>query len=232
MSKIVLITGTSKGIGRYLAEYYLDKNFKVIGCSRSNCTLVHENYDHIYGDVANEKDVKKTIKFIRTQYGKLDILINNAGTASMNHFLLTPTETVEKLFHVNYLGTFLYSRESAKLMKKNKFGRIINFTTVASPLSLEGEAIYSSIKAGVEKLTSVLSKELGEFGITVNSIGPTPIKTSLMRTVPADKVKALLDMQVFKRYGDFKDISNVIDFYISQESNFITGQKLFLGGIL
>ena len=122
-------------------------------------------------------------------------------------------------------------RLALKLMKKNKFGRIINFTTVASPLSLEGEAIYSSIKAGVEKLTSVLSKELGEFGITVNSIGPTPIKTSLMRTVPADKVKALLDMQVFKRYGDFKDISNVIDFYISQESNFITGQKLFLGGI-
>ncbi len=231
MSKIVLITGTSKGIGRYLAEYYLQKNFKVIGCSRSICTLNHENYDHIYGDVSLEKDVKKTVRLIGTKYGKLDILINNAGTASMNHFLLTSTASVEKLFSTNYLGTFLYSRESAKLMKKNNFGRIINFTTVASPLSLEGEAIYSSIKAGIEKLTTVMSKELSDFGITVNSIGPTPVKTALLRTVPAHKIKELIDMQAIKRYGDFEDISNVIDFYISEESNFITGQKLFLGGI-
>jgi 3-oxoacyl-[acyl-carrier protein] reductase len=231
MNKVVLITGTSKGIGRYLAEYYLQQNFRVIGCSRSSCTLNHENYDHIYGDVSVEKDVKKTIRFINTKYGKLDILINNAGTASMNHVLLTPTASVEKLFRTNYLGTFLYSRESAKLMKKSKFGRIVNFTTVASPLSLEGEAIYSSIKAGIEKLTVVLAKELGDFGITVNSIGPTPVQTALMRTVPADKAKELLDRQVFKRYGEFKDISNVIDFFISEESNFITGQKLFLGGV-
>lgn len=231
MNKVVLITGTSKGIGRYLAEYYLHQNFRVIGCSRSNSTLNHENYDHIYGDVSIEKDVKKTIRFIGTKYGKLDILINNAGSASMNHFLLTPTSSVEQLFRTNYLGTFLYSRESAKLMKKSKFGRIVNFTTVASPLSLEGEAIYSSIKAGIEKLTVVMAKELGDFGITVNAIGPTPVKTALMRTVPGDKVKELLDKQVYKRYGEFKDISNVVDFFISEESNFITGQKLFLGGI-
>lgn len=231
MNQILLITGTSKGIGNYLAEYYLNKNFNVIGCSRSECKINHDNYDHIYGDVTNEDDVKMTLKFIKKKYGRLDVLINNAGTASMNHFLLTPSTTVEKLFRVNYLGCFLFSRESAKLMKKNKFGRIINFTTVASPLSLEGEAVYSSIKSGVEKLSSVLSKELGDFGITVNCIGPTPIKTSLMRSVPADKVKDLLDMQVFKRYGDFIDISNVTDFFISDRSGFITGQKLFLGGI-
>ena len=149
----------------------------------------------------------------------------------MNHFLLTPKSTVNKLFNVNYLGVFLFSREASKLMGKNKFGRIINFSTVAVPLSLEGEAVYSSVKAGVERLTSVLSKELGYLGITVNTIGPTPIKTSLMRTVPADKVKSLLDSQVFKRFGEFEDISNVIDFFISDDSNFITGQKIYLGGI-
>jgi 3-oxoacyl-[acyl-carrier protein] reductase len=183
-------------------------------------------------DVSDEISVKKLFNLIRTEQSRLDILINNAGSASMNHFLLTPLSTVENLFKVNFIGTFLFTREAAKLMSKNKFGRIINFSTVAVPLRLEGEAVYAALKASIVNLTETLSKELSIYGITVNCIGPTPINTDLIKSVPKNKIQELINTQSIKRVGDFNDIINVINFYISPESNFITGQTIYLGGII
>ena len=228
---VMVISGTSKGIGRFLVEHYTSLGYQVIGCSRSEAEYSIDNYQHFCLDVSNEKEVKKMFSQIRKNYGRLDILINNAGIASMNHILLTPINTVNKILNTNVVGTFLFCREAAKIMKKNHNGRIINFATVATPLKLEGEAIYASSKAAVESLTQVIARELSDFGITVNAIGPTPVKTDLIRSVPKEKMDALISMQAIKRYGEFVDISNVIDFYIKPESNFITGQIIFLGGI-
>ena len=116
-------------------------------------------------------------------------------------------------------------------MQIKKFGRIVNFSTVAVPLSIEGESIYASSKSAVNTLTKILSKEFGKFGITVNLIGPTPIKTDLIRSVPENKLNKLIKTQSIKRYGNFRDVSNVIDFFINEKSDFITGQKIYLGGI-
>ena len=113
----------------------------------------------------------------------------------------------------------------------NKVGRIVNFGSVATPLRLEGEAIYASSKAAVINLTQIIAKELGSFGITVNGIGPSPIKTDLIRSVPRQKIQSLIEKQAIKRFGELRDISNVIDFYIDRKSDFITGQFIFLGGI-
>ena len=125
----------------------------------------------------------------------------------------------------------MFCREAAKLMQKNNFGRIINFSTVAVPLAIEGEAIYTSSKAAVNSLTKILSKEFSSFGITVNAIGPTPIKTDLIKSIPTEKLNNLIERQTIKRYGEFRDITNVIDFFISNKSDFITGQEIYLGGI-
>ncbi|MGD1006311.1 MAG: SDR family oxidoreductase [Ignavibacteriaceae bacterium] len=231
MKNIILITGTSKGIGKELAQYYLSKDYYVIGCSRGKLELENKNYTHYSLDVSNENDVKQLFKEIRNKFGKVDILINNAGIAAMNHSLLTPLKTINLLLNTNFIGTFLFCREAAKLMKSKKFGRIINFTTVAVPLKLEGEAVYAASKSAINTLTQILAFEFAEFGITVNAIGPTPIKTDLIKNVPEEKIKKILNRQAIKRFGEFIDIINLIDFFIKPESNFITGQIIYLGGI-
>lgn len=228
---IILITGTRKGIGNQLAKYYLEKGHIVVGCSRSQSDLEHSNYSHYCLDVSNEQQVMDLFVTIRKKFGRLDVLINNAGMASLNHTLLTPLSTVNKLFNTNFLGTFLFSRQAVKLMQKNKFGRIINFSTVAVPLNLEGEAIYASSKSAIEQFTKVFSKEVASMGITVNTIGPTPTETDLIKAVPKNKIDELLSQQAIKRLGNFDDIINVIDFYINKNSNYITGQIIYLGGV-
>lgn len=231
MSKIVLITGTRKGIGNFLANYFLNSGEIVIGCSRKSFNVDHPNYKHYLVDVANEIDVIKVVKDVVREFNRIDILINNAGVASMNHCLMTPFETAKRLMETNYLGTFNFSREVAKVMIRQSNGRIVNFTTVAVPLNLEGELVYSSSKAAVEQLTKVMANELGNTGITVNAIGPTPIDTDLIKNVPKVKIEELLERQAIKKLGNFEDVLNVIKFFISTESNFITGQILYLGGV-
>ncbi len=228
---VILITGSRKGIGRYLASHFVEKGQIVIGCSRLESDLSHENYYHFCVDVANEIQVNHLFLSIRKQFGRLDILINNAGMASMNHTLLTPLTTLNRLFDTNFKGTFLFSRQAVKLMKKNRFGRIINFSTVAVPLNLEGEAIYAASKSAVEQFTKVFSKEIADMGITVNNIGPTPIETDLIKAVPKNKINELLSQQGIKRLGTFEDVVNVINFFIKEESNFVTGQTIYLGGV-
>ncbi|MGE8483977.1 MAG: SDR family NAD(P)-dependent oxidoreductase [Pseudomonas sp.] len=228
---VTLITGTRKGIGRHLAEYYLAQGHRVIGCSRSSSDLSHPGYDHFIADVADEQAISELMRHVRGTCDRLDYLINNAGIASMNHSLLTPYKTAQNIMQTNVLGTFLLSREAAKLMRAGRQGRIVNFSTVAKPLKLEGEALYAASKAAVETLTCVMAKELASFGITVNAVGPTPIDTDLTRVIPAQKMKDLLAQQSLKRFGTFDDVTNVTDFFLSPRSNFITGQVVYLGGL-
>ncbi|MCE7994815.1 MAG: SDR family oxidoreductase [Roseivirga sp.] len=230
-NEIFLITGTRKGLGQSLALHYLQTGKIVIGCSRNNASIEHKNYTHFKLDVSDEKEVQKMIRVISKRHKKVDVLINNAGIALMNHVLLTAKSSVNDIFNTNFLGTFLFIREASRLMIKNKYGRIVNFSTVAVPLNLEGEAIYASSKSAVETFTRVSSKELGQFGITVNAIGPSPVLTDLIRLVPKEKIDSLIESQAIKRFGETEDILNVVDFFINEKSDFITGQTIYLGGI-
>jgi 3-oxoacyl-[acyl-carrier protein] reductase len=168
---------------------------------------------------------------VREHHGRLDALINNAGIASMNHALLTPVNTVRSILATNVLGTFIFCREASKLMRRQKFGRIVNFSSVAAPLALEGESAYAASKAAIENLTRTLAKELADFGITVNAVGPGPIATDLIRSVPQEKLDSLVSKQAIHRFGEHRDVINVIDFFLQDSSDFITGQVLYLGGV-
>ena len=116
-------------------------------------------------------------------------------------------------------------------MMKQRNGRIVNLATVATALDLEGEAMYAASKAAVVSLTRILAREVADFNITVNAVGPTPIETDLIRSVPKRKMDALLARHPLSRYGTFEDLSNVIDFFIKPESDYITSQVIYLGGV-
>ena len=228
---VMLITGTSRGIGSYLASYFHDKGYAVVGFSRKAADLSLPGYRHVCVSVNDETGVKQAFKKIRQTYGRLDVLVNNAGIAAMNHSLLMPLESFDAIYQTNVKGAFLCSREAAKLMKKYGFGRIVNFSSVAVPLKLAGEAAYAASKAAVVSLTQTLAREFADFGITVNAVGPTPVKTDLIKGVADEKIDVLINHQAIRRFAEYGDIANVIAFFIRPESDFITGQTIYLGGI-
>jgi 3-oxoacyl-[acyl-carrier protein] reductase len=229
--RVLLITGASRGVGKHLVEHYLAKGYQVVGCSRGASCIKHERYLHFEVDVTDEAGIKKMLAEIAGTYRRLDVLINNAGIASMNHILLTPLQVARNIMETNFIGTFLLCREAAKVMKRRGFGRIVNLASVAAPLKLEGEAVYAASKAAVISFTQIVAKELATFGITVNAVGPTPIQTDLIKAVPQEKIERLVRRQAIQRLGELKDVANVIDFFIQPESDFITGQVVYLGGV-
>jgi 3-oxoacyl-[acyl-carrier protein] reductase len=202
----------------------------VEGCSRKQPDWQSENYFHHIADVADEEHVRAMISSIRKRHGRLDILINNAGIAAMNHTLLTPAATLDRIISTNFRGAFLVCREGAKLMKQRKYGRIVNISTIAAPMRLEGESIYAASKSALTTFSQIFARELAQLGITCNVVGPTPIETDLIRAVPKEKIDNLVKSLAIKRLGRFEDVANVIDFFVRRESDYITGQVIYLGG--
>jgi 3-oxoacyl-[acyl-carrier protein] reductase len=228
---VMLITGARKGIGRSLVEHYLARGWCVVGCSRGPAAFEVEGYAHSCTDIRDETAVRQLLAGVRSRFGRLRALINNAGIAAMNHAVLTPLSAVKDILETNVLGTFLLCREAAKLLRAAPHARIVNLSSVAVPLRLEGEAVYAASKAAVEMLTRVLARELAPLGITCNAVGPTPIDTDLIRGVPPEKICRLLAAQAIPRPGQPEDVANVIDFFLRPESDFVTGQVVYLGGV-
>ncbi|RFC50370.1 MAG: 3-oxoacyl-[acyl-carrier protein] reductase [Verrucomicrobia bacterium] len=229
--RVIFITGTSRGLGLGLAEHFLAQGDIVAGCSRAPATLTHERYSHCSLDVSDEPAVVAAVRAAVRQHGHIDALINNAGIATMNHALLSTAAAAQQIFATNFHGTFLFCREVAKTMVRRKSGRIVNFATVATPLRLEGESLYAASKAAVESFTQVLARELGPAGVTVNAVGPTPVPTDLVKNVPRAKMDALLARQAIQRFGTISDVINVVEFFLAPQSEFITGQVIYLGGV-
>ncbi len=230
MQNIAIVTGSRKGIGLEITKFLLKNNYIVIGCSRKESLLKDSNYKHFAIDLNNEKDVLSMFSYCRKNYHRLDVLVNNVGIASMNHLLLMPTQSVRKILDTNFVTTFLCTREASKLMMLHKYGRIINFSTIATAIGLEGEAVYASSKMAIEKFTQISAKELASYNITVNCIAPSPVETDLIKNIHQEKIDMIIDQQIIKRYTTFTDINNVVKFFIDKNSDFISGQTIHLGG--
>jgi 3-oxoacyl-[acyl-carrier protein] reductase len=227
----VLITGTSRGIGEALAEHHLAAGDCVVGCGRSKSALTHERYLHFQIDVTDAAAVQAMFRDLKKRTKTLDVLINNAGVASMNAVALTPVDTARRVMETNFIAAFSFTREAVRMMRGSAAARIVNLSTVAVPLRLEGEAVYAASKSALETFTRVAARELAPFGITCNAVGPCPIKTKLTAGVPDDKIQRIIDQQAVRRWAVPADVVNVIEFFLRPESSMITGQVVYLGGV-
>jgi 3-oxoacyl-[acyl-carrier protein] reductase len=227
----VLVTGARSGLGRYLAEDWLHRGARVVGCSREPTNLKHASYTHFVADVSNEQSVRRMFADMRNTLGRLDVLVNNAGIMSSSASLLTSANTAAAVFNTNFHGTFLCSREASTLMKKGRYGRIINVSSISVLYAFMGNAIYGASKAAVEHFTRVHAKEVVDYGITVNAVGLPPVEgtgmvADLDDAVVADAVKHT----VLKRRITLEEAAHAIQFLADANSNAITGQTIYLGG--
>ena len=230
--KIILITGSRKGIGRYLAEYYSGKEYEVLGFSRQESDFKSENYTHFCVDIGDEKQVKHIFGEIRKKHGRIDILVNNAAVnPSISPFILIPADTIKQVFATNVFGLMNVCREGMKLMIKNNHGRIVNLSSMAVKHEICGETIYTSAKAAITSFTRVLAKEVYKNGITCNVIAPSAIPTDLSSSINQTALKEVLNRNAVPYFGRMEDVSNAIDWLINDESSAITGQVIYLGGV-
>jgi 3-oxoacyl-[acyl-carrier protein] reductase len=228
----ILITGASKGLGKYLVEYYLGKDISVIGCSRNRSNISHDKYKHYCLDITDERLVKNMFRNIRKSIGTVDVLLNNAGVNyAQMPLLIVPLKSAYNTFNVNVFGTFLMAREAIKLMMKNNFGRIVNFGSMAVHHEVRGEAVYTASKAAINSLSRVLAKEVFGYGITCNVIAPSAIKTELIEAIDKIALENILKLNAVPVIGEMTDISRAIDWIISPESSTITGQIIYMGGV-
>jgi 3-oxoacyl-[acyl-carrier protein] reductase len=230
---ILAITGTSKGIGKALAEHFCGRGDRVYGCGRSPATIEHPGYAHSVVDLTRADEVKAFFRDIRRQHGQLDGLINNAGTAVMNHFMLMPETANRAIFDLNVHALLACSREAAPLLSASAHPApsIVNFSTVAVPWSLEGQAAYSASKSAVEQLTRVLSRELAGNRVRVNALGLPVVRTALSRTVPKEKLDRVIARQTIARQCEMSDVVGPVEFLLSEQARFVTGEVLYLGGV-
>jgi 3-oxoacyl-[acyl-carrier protein] reductase len=210
-----------------LAERLLADGWVVHGFARGSQELTHAQFTTHAVDVTDEGAVRAAVSTVAAA-GRIDLLVNNAGAASMNALLLTPGSVAEQLMRVNYLGTFHCLQAVGKVMVRQRAGRIINLTTVAVPLSLEGEAAYVASKAAVEALTKVAAKELAPSGVVVTAVGFGPVDTKLTRAVPKAALAKINDA-IGRPEGT--TMAQAVDFILAHMRTAEGGKVEYLGKI-
>lgn len=229
--RVALVTGSTRGVGRMICEHFLEQGGAVIGFARGDATFTHASYRHYRVDLCQPSAIQEAFLALRKEFSALHIMVNNAGALLSQHALIMPVAAVKNMIDTNLIAPFLVSREAAKLMKKGKFGRIINISSMAASLEPVGDSIYAACKAGLTTIGNVLAKELASFNITVNTLGITAIATDMLAQLPQDEIRSVIGSLPIPRFATPDDVLNVIDFFASERSSYITAQTLFLGGV-
>lgn len=229
--KIALVTGSSRGVGRLIAEHFLAQGARVVGFARGEATIRHAAYHHYQVDVADPEAVQRGFHDFGKEIGPVQILVNNAAVLTSQYAMIMPPAAAQAMLNVNLLGTFMVSREAAKMMRRHKWGRIINIGSMAASLEPIGDSIYAATKAGIATMANVLAKELGPLGVTCNTLAITAIESEMLAQLPRDKVDAIVQRLPIARLAEPDDILNVLDFLVSDRSGYVTAQTIWLGGI-
>lgn len=238
--RVAVVTGASRGIGREvaltLAKYGADVVVNYNGSEEKAKEVVAEietlgrKAIAIKASVSNMDEVSQMIDETVEKFGKIDILVNNAGITKDNLVLKMTEDDFDAVIDTNLKGTFLCMKQVYRLMMKQRYGRIINMSSVIGVSGNAGQVNYAASKAGVIGMTKSLARELGTRGVTVNAIAPGFIETE-MTDVLSDKVKQEIEGQIpLKRMGQVQDVAEAVAFLASDKAAYITGQVLHVDG--
>jgi len=233
--KNIFISGASRGIGQSMAIHFAKNNFNVVGTSRNNFNFDYEseNLFPIKLDVTSRDDVKKCFEELKSKNLLPNILINNAGITADQLFLRMTDDDWDKVINTNLNGTFNLTKVFLKNMIKNRFGRIINISSISGLMGNPGQVNYSSSKAALNGFTRSLAKEVGSRNITVNCIAPGFIDTDMTSYLNENEKIEILKKIPLNKFGKPEDISKLAMFLISDEASYITGQTISIdGGLL
>ncbi|MEK3944674.1 MULTISPECIES: SDR family oxidoreductase [Paenibacillus] len=237
--KVALVTGASRGMGREIAENLAQQGAKVVVNYSSNPGKAEEVVTGINlkggeavairADISQVAELEQLFQTTLEAYGQLDILVNNAGIMITKPILNMTEEDFDKQFAINVKGTFFACQQAAKYMNDN--GRIINFSTSVTGQMFPTYSVYAGTKGAVEQITRQLAKEFGRKGITINAVSPGPVNTELFTVGKSvEEIATVGNMNSFGRLGEPEDISNIVLFLASKESQWVTGQTIRVNG--
>ena len=238
--KVVFVTGASRGIGKEVALKYAENGYNVVINYASDKTDVEslkkefeeKNVETIIekADVTNSNQIEELVKKAIEKFGKIDVLVNNAGITKDNLLMRMSKEEFDKVIEVNLKGTYIVTKAVTKYMMKKRQGAIINLSSVVGVAGNAGQCNYSASKAGIIGFTKSVAKELASRNIRANAVAPGFIATDMTQVLP-DAVKENIHNQIpLKRMGTAKEVANLIYFLGSEESSYITGQVINIDG--
>ncbi len=236
-NKNIIITGSTGGIGKKIVEKMnnLGANILITGTSNEklkNLTeLINKKIHYMQCDLHNISEIENVIEEAKKIFeGKIDILINNAGITKDNLTLRMKKEEWTDVININLNSTFFLTKEILRFMIKNKYGRIINISSVIGTMGNLGQANYAASKAGIEAMSKSIALEVAKRNITVNCIAPGFIETNMTEKILEANKDNLLKMIPMGRTGDADDVANLACFLASDFSNYITGQTIHING--
>ena len=238
--KVVLVTGGSRGIGKEVAEIYAENGYDVVinyVSDRTDVEGIKKEFEEkkvkcllIKADVSNSEDVEKMIEEAIKEFGKIDVLVNNAGITRDTLLMRMSEEDFDKVIEINLKGTYLVTKQVTKYMMKKRQGSIINLASVVGVVGNAGQANYAASKAGIIGFTKSIAKELASRNIRVNAVAPGFIETD-MTNILKDEVKENIGNQIpLKRMGTAREVAEVIYFLGTEKSSYITGQVINIDG--
>lgn len=242
--KYALITGSNRGIGKAIMKELASAGVNIFAHSRKETpeflTLIEEvkhryNIDvfPVYFDMTDEDEMKKAIKYIHSSKKTIDILVNNAGVASVSMFGQTPISKIKEIFEINLFGQMVITQLVLRLMTRQRFGTIINISSVTALIMSEGQTSYATSKSALLTWTKNIAAEYGRYGIRANCLSLGLINTDMKSELNEDEVNYFKERTILQRLGEPEDVAKVVRFLASDDSSFITGQNIRVdGGLL
>ena len=237
--QVGIVTGGTRGIGKAIAEGLARKGVNVVVAGR-NLNAAYEVAGSLSAqgvkaigirlDVANSEEVEKAFEEIRREFNRIDILINNAGITKDGILMRMREEAWDSVIDINLKGVFLCSREAIKDMAKQRYGRIVNITSVAAFMGNPGQANYSASKAGVVGFTKTVAREYAGRGVTVNAVAPGFIETAMTDLLSENIKEEMKKLIPLGTFGKVEDVANAVIFLVSPDSGYITGQVIHVNG--